>query len=118
MTEIDKVNKIRAEMRRSCIDAYMIPMRNNFLDNDLKSHEMRIKYISKFSGSAGQIFIALHKAAIFIDGRYTLQAKLEVNQEIFEINEIGVQNYTNWIEKNLPKNCIVCLLYTSPSPRD
>ncbi|MDC3084463.1 aminopeptidase P family protein [Gammaproteobacteria bacterium] len=107
MTEIDKVNKIRAEMRSECIDAYMIPMRNNFLDNDLKSHEMRIKYISKFSGSAGQIFIASHKAAIFIDGRYTLQAKLEVNQKIFEINEIGLQNYTNWIEKNLPKNCIV-----------
>ncbi len=107
MTEIEKINNLRAEMLKEGIDLYIIPMRNNLLNNDLKPHENRIKYISKFSGSAGQIFITLQKASIFVDGRYELQVKLEVNSKIFEINEMGMQSYIKWIETNLPKNCTV-----------
>ena len=107
MPEIEKVNKLRAEMSKEGIDLYIIPMRNNFLDNDLKAHENRIKYISRFSGSAGQIFITLKNASIFIDGRYAIQAKMQVNLKIYEINEMGLQNYVEWIEKKLPDDCTV-----------
>ena len=107
MTETEKINNLRAEMLKEGIDLYIIPMRNNLLNNDLKPHENRIKYISKFSGSAGQIFITLQKASIFVDGRYELQVKLEVNSKIFEINEMGMQSYIKWIETNLPENCTV-----------
>ena len=107
MTEIEKINNLRAEMLKEGIDLYIIPMRNNLLNNDLKPHENRIKYISKFSGSAGQIFITLQKASIFVDGRYELQVKLEVSSKIFEINEMGIQSYIKWIETNLPENCTV-----------
>ena len=107
MTEIEKINNLRAEMLKEGIDLYIIPMRNNLLNNDLKPHENRIKYISKFSGSAGQIFITSQKASIFVDGRYELQVKLEVNSKIFEINEMGMQSYIKWIETNLPENCTV-----------
>ena len=107
MTEIEKINNLRAEMLKEGIDLYIIPMRNNLLNNDLKPHENRIKYISKFSGSAGQIFITLQKASIFVDGRYELQVKLEVNSKIFEINEMGMQSYIKWMETNLPENCTV-----------
>ncbi|MEC8425845.1 MAG: aminopeptidase P family protein [Pseudomonadota bacterium] len=107
MTEIEKINNLRAEMLKEGIDLYIIPMRNNLLNNDLKPHENRIKYLSKFSGSAGQIFITLQKASIFVDGRYELQVKLEVNSKIFEINEMGMQSYIKWIETNLPENCTV-----------
>jgi len=104
MTEIEKINNLRAEMLREGIDLYIIPMRNSLLNNDLKPHENRIKYISKFSGSAGQIFITLQKASIFVDGRYELQVKQEVNSKIFEINEMGMQSYIKWIETNLQEN--------------
>ena len=107
MIEIEKINNLRAEMLKEGIDLYIIPMRNNLLNNDLKPHENRIKYISKFSGSAGQIFITLQKASIFVDGRYELQVRLEVNNKIFEINEMGMQSYIKWIETNLPENCTV-----------
>ena len=107
MTEIEKINNLRAEMLKEGIDLYIIPMRNNLLNTDLKPHENRIKYISKFSGSAGQIFITLQKASIFVDGRYELQVKLEVSSKIFEINEMGIQSYIKWIETNLPENCTV-----------
>ena len=107
MTEIEKINNLRAEMLKEGIDLYIIPMRNNLLNDDLKPHENRIKYISKFSGSAGQIFITLQKASIFVDGRYELQVRLEVNNKIFEINEMGMQSYIKWIETNLPKNCTI-----------
>ncbi len=107
MTEIEKINNLRVEMLKEGIDLYMIPMRSHFLDNDLKPHEKRIKYISNFSGSAGLIFITLQGASIFIDGRYVLQAKIEVNSNIFEINEMSMQSYIKWIETNLPENCIV-----------
>ncbi len=107
MTQKDKLNSLRAEMRSEGIDLYIIPMRNNFLDNDLNPSERRIKYISNFTGSAGQILITLFTASIFVDGRYTLQAKQQVDKKVYEINDLGIDSSINWIIKNLEKNCVV-----------
>jgi len=104
MTISSKIKKLRDQMKAENIDMYIIPMKNKYLNSDLEEHEMRIKYISGFDGSAGLIFITQSKISLFVDGRYTLQAKLQVDTNIFEINELRFQKTFEWITKNLEKD--------------
>lgn len=104
MTISSKIKKLRDQMKAENIDMYIIPMKNKYLNSDLEEHEMRIKYISGFDGSAGLIFITQSKISLFVDGRYTLQAKLQVDTNIFEINELSFQKPFEWITKNLEKD--------------
>ena len=64
-----KNNKIISEIRRLIsyegADAYLVPMKNNFLNDDLNTNEMRIKFLTNFSGSAGLALIAINNNCIF-----------------------------------------------------
>ena len=64
------------------IDGYIIPKNDEFFSE--YSFPNRLKLISNFSGSAGMAVILKNKNILFVDGRYTLQAKIESGNK-FEI---------------------------------
>ena len=104
MTIPTRIERLRDRMKAENIQMYIIPMKNTYLNSDLEEPDMRIKYVSGFDGSAGLIFITQNKISLFVDGRYTLQAKLQVNSNIYEINELNFQKSIEWIKINLEKN--------------
>ena len=104
MTIPTRIERLRDQMKAENIQMYIIPMKNTYLNSDLEEPDMRIKYVSGFDGSAGLIFITQNKISLFVDGRYTLQAKLQVDSNIYEINELNFQKSIEWIKINLEKN--------------
>ena len=106
-----KINKKISELRRLMlsegISAYLVPMKNNFLDSDLRPNEKRIKFLSNFSGSAGILFIGIENNSIFVDGRYTTQAKIEVDVYNIEVNVFNFQCQIDWLKANLKDNSII-----------
>ena len=104
MTIPTRIERLRDRMKAENIQMYIIPMKNTYLNSDLEEPDMRIKYVSGFDGSAGLIFITQHKISLFVDGRYTLQAKLQLDSNIYEINELNFQKSIEWIKINLEKN--------------
>lgn len=104
MTIPTRIERLRDRMKAENIQMYIIPMKNTYLNSDLEEPDMRIKYVSGFDGSAGLIFITQNKISLFVDGRYTLQAKLQVDSNIYEINELNFQRSIEWIKINLEKN--------------
>lgn len=104
MTIPTRIERLRDRMKAENIQMYIIPMKNTYLNSDLEEPDMRIKYVSGFDGSAGLIFITQNKISLFVDGRYTLQAKLQVDSNIYEINELNFQKSIEWIKINLEKN--------------
>ena len=104
MTIPTRIERLRDRMKAENIQMYIIPMKNIYLNSDLEEPDMRIKYVSGFDGSAGLIFITQNKISLFVDGRYTLQAKLQVDSNIYEINELNFQRSIEWIKINLEKN--------------
>jgi len=104
MTIPTRIERLRDRMKAENIQMYIIPMKNTYLNSDLEEPDMRIKYVSGFDGSAGLIFITQNKISLFVDGRYTLQAKLQVDSNIYEINELNFQKNIEWIKINLEKD--------------
>ncbi|MEY3824879.1 MAG: hypothetical protein RLZZ13_841, partial [Pseudomonadota bacterium] len=98
---MNKINQLRNILNQQNCDAYIIPKNDEYFGEYVPKSKDRLKFISGFSGSAGLALILKNKSYLFVDGRYTLQAKTEVTKD-FQICEIPKIKPHN-IFKNLNK---------------
>ena len=95
------IKKIRKLFEKELIDAYIVPHEDEFLTEYVPDHSERLAFISGFTGSAGLAIITKNKAAIFVDGRYTTQIKIETSGEIFDHQNLDNTEIEKWIKLNL-----------------
>ncbi len=103
-----RIKQIRKKFQKYGIDGYIIPKNDEFFSE--YSNKDRLKTISNFSGSAGYAVILKKKNYLFVDGRYSIQARLEAGDN-FKI--IG---YERILDCNLFKNLTIGIdpqLFTS-----
>ena len=86
----NRLLKLRKKFRIYNIDGYIIPKNDEFFGEYVNPSSERLKYLTGFSGSAGQALILRKKAFLFVDGRYTLQAQKEIKNgfKVVEIHKI------------------------------
>ena len=80
-----RISKLRDRFKEFDIDGYIIPKNDEFFSE--YSQKDRLKTISNFTGSAGYAIILKKKNYLFVDDRYTIQAKIESGKE-FEITNL------------------------------
>ena len=80
---MNKLKKLRELFDIYGIDGYLVPKNDEFFGEYVDPGNDRLKYISLFSGSFGYGLILKKKAYLFVDGRYTLQAKKESNKKTY-----------------------------------
>ena len=97
----DKLDAVRARMRKVGVDAYLVPRADKHQGEYVPPSQERLKWLTGFSGSAGLAIIGLKKAALFVDGRYTVQARNEVDTGVFELPEFGTSRPAAWIADTL-----------------
>ena len=98
---MDKINQLRNILNKQNCDAYIIPKNDEYFGEYVPKNKDRLKFISGFTGSTGLALILKNKSYLFVDGRYTLQAKKEIYKD-FKICEISkIKPY--YILKNLNK---------------
>ena len=114
---MNKLKKLRKIFKIYKLDGYIIPKNDEFFGEYVDERYDRLKYISSFSGSAGYAIILRSNSYLFVDGRYTLQAKI-INNKFFILNDKAVgKNYKgkiNLVCKILKKRKINKLLITAP----
>ena len=92
----ERIKKLRNNFNKYNIDGYVVPKNDEYFSE--YSEINRIKTISNFSGSAGIAVILKKKNYLFVDGRYTLQAKIESGKNFTLVS------YDKIINCNLFKN--------------
>ena len=100
---MNKLKKLKNSFKKYKIDGYIVPKNDEFLAEYIDEHNNRLNFISSFSGSAGYALILKQKSYLFVDGRYTLQAKNESskNFKIIEIHKIKPLKILKNIKKKL-----------------
>ena len=81
---MDKVKKIRKFFKSFIVDGYLVPKNDEYFNEYVAEAKERLKFISNFSGSAGFAIILKKKNYLFVDGRYTIQARIQSGKN-FEI---------------------------------
>ena len=85
---MNKINQLRNILKKNNCDGYLIPKNDEYFGEYVPENKNRLKFISEFSGSSGLAVILKKRSYLFVDGRYTLQAKAEVNKN-FKICEMS-----------------------------
>ncbi len=87
---------IRAAMARQALDGFLIPHEDEHQNEYLPAANDRLAWATGFTGSAGAAVIFKDRAAVFVDGRYTLQVRDQVDPAMFEVRDLvegGVSAY-------------------------
>ena len=74
---MNNIKKLRNFFKIYGIDGYLVPKNDEYFNEYIKESNERLKFISNFSGSAGFAVILKNKNYLFVDGRYTIQAKIQ-----------------------------------------
>ncbi len=97
----ERLAALRAELAARGLDAFLVPMADEYQNEFVPQRALRIAWLSGFTGSAGLIIVLAETAAIFVDGRYTLQVRDQVDTALFETRHVTEEPPGAWIEANL-----------------
>ena len=94
---------LRAELARLGVDGYVVPRADAHQNEYVPPCEERLAFLTGFTGSAGTVIVLKDKAALFVDGRYTLQAPAQVDTGAFTVVPLSQIRPDAWVEANLPR---------------
>jgi Xaa-Pro aminopeptidase len=88
MTADAPLHLLRRELARHKLDAFIVPRADEHQGEYVPPSAQRLAWLTGFTGSAGAAVVMNERAAIFVDGRYTLQVKSEVDSSLFETRHL------------------------------
>ena len=104
--QINKIKNLVSITEEKGADYYLLSTSDEFLNEYVPEHNMRLKWLTNFSGSNGVALISKKRNFFFTDGRYILQAQKELKKN-FEILDLSKINVVNFIKNNLKKKKIL-----------
>ena len=93
---------VRAELAKRGVDALVVPRADEYLGEYIPAHNERLRWLSGFTGSAGSVVVTADRAAIFVDGRYTVQVRRQVSAEDFSFHHLLDEPPVPWLAETLP----------------
>ncbi len=94
---------LRGELAKRGLDGFVVPHSDEYQSEYLPARNERLAWLTAFTGSAGAAVVLRDRAAVFVDGRYTLQVQQQTDTKLFEPRDLVAEGPAAWIEANAPK---------------
>lgn len=95
-----KVNNLQQLLISKNLDGFIFSTTDEYLNEYSPDCNNRLEYISNFTGSFGVLLVLQNSACLFVDGRYTLAAKDQVDLSVCDVELFSVENMCNWLIKS------------------
>ncbi|MSO55150.1 MAG: aminopeptidase P family protein [Rhodospirillales bacterium] len=96
-----RLTQLRAELARRDLEGFIVPRADEHQGEYVPARAERLAWLTGFTGSAGAAIVLKDRAAVFIDGRYVLQVKDEVNPVDYAYCHLVDEPPAEWIAKSL-----------------
>src|SRR5258707_6883342 len=96
-----RVAVLRTELARRGLTGFVVPRSDRHQNEYVPASEERLAWLTGFTGSAGAAVVLMERAALFVDGRYTLQVRQQVDTSLFAIEHLAEAPPHQWLERNL-----------------
>ncbi len=97
----DNLPKLRKSMADAGLDGFLIPHEDEYNNEYLPDCNERLMWATGFTGSAGAAVVLKDKAAMFIDGRYVIQVRSQVDESLFEYQRVEDRGQPKWLTANV-----------------
>jgi len=100
-TVAPRLAALRAELKTRGLDGFLVPRADEHQGEYVPKRAERLAWLTSFTGSAGAAIVLTEKAAIFVDGRYTLQVRQQTDTKLFDPRDLIGEGLGSWIESNV-----------------
>jgi Xaa-Pro aminopeptidase len=94
---------LRAVLREARLDGFLVPHDDEYQNEYIPDYAERLMWVSGFSGSAGAAIVMADRAVIFVDGRYTLQVRQQVDDAFYSYEDIPDTSPDAWLAAHAGK---------------
>ena len=92
---------LRAELAKRGLAGFVVPLSDEHQGEYVARRSQRLAWLTGFTGSAGMAIVLAERAALFVDGRYTLQAAAQVDGSLYEHRHITEEPADAWLREHL-----------------
>ncbi|HXP31052.1 MAG TPA: aminopeptidase P family protein [Stellaceae bacterium] len=97
----EKLARLRAELARQGAQGFIVPRADEHQGEYVPARAQRLAWLTGFTGSAGIAAVLEDKAALFTDGRYTLQGRAQVDGSLYELRHMIEAPPAEWLAASL-----------------
>ena len=98
----DRLKALRDELARRKLDGFVVPLTDEHMSEYVGAYAQRLAWLTGFQGSAGSAVVLPVEAAIFVDGRYTLQVREQVDGNHWSYQSVPQTSTADWLEAHAP----------------
>ena len=99
----DRLAALRAQLAEDRLDGFVVPLTDEHMSEYVGSYAQRLAWLTGFKGSAGAAAVLPEEAAIFTDGRYTLQVRSQVSGEQWSYESVPETSIASWLKAHAPE---------------
>ncbi|HAF42680.1 MAG TPA: aminopeptidase P family protein [Sphingobium sp.] len=94
----DRLKALRAQLVRQRLDGFVVPLTDEHMSEYVGAYAQRLAWLTGFQGSAGSAVVLPEEAAIFVDGRYTLQVREQVDGAHWQYESVPQTSIAAWLK--------------------
>jgi len=98
-----RLDALRTELDKRGLHGFVIPISDEHMSEYVGSYAQRLHWLTGFGGSAGSAAVLKDKAAMFTDGRYTVQVREQVDGKLYDYEDVPATSPAKWIAAHAPK---------------
>jgi Xaa-Pro aminopeptidase len=98
----DRLQALREQLRADRLDGFVVPLTDEHMSEYVGSYAHRLAWLTGFEGSAGSAVVLPEEAAIFVDGRYTLQVRDQVDGAHWSYQSVPETSIADWLVEHAP----------------
>jgi Xaa-Pro aminopeptidase len=102
-----RLSALRKELAARGLDGFVIPISDEHMSEYVGAYAQRLAWLTGFGGSAGTAVVLKDKAAIFTDGRYTLQVRDQVDGAHWEYQSVPETSVAKWLGAKAPEGASI-----------
>ena len=99
----DRLAALREQLKSEKLDGFVVPLTDEHMSEYVGSYAQRLAWLTGFQGSAGSAVVLPEEAAIFVDGRYTLQVRQQVSADQWSYQSVPETSVTDWLKDHAAK---------------
>src|SRR3954453_13265112 len=99
----DRLRALREQLKAERLDGFVVPLTDEHMSEYVGSYAQRLAWLTGFQGSAGSAVVLPEQAAIFVDGRYTLQVRRQGRPTQCSYQSVPETSTTQWLEEHAPE---------------
>ena len=101
-THADRLAALRDQLKADRLDGFVIPLTDEHMSEYVGAYAQRLAWLTGFQGSAGTAVVLPAEAAMFTDGRYTLQVREQVDGGAYQFVEVPATSVAEWLGGHVP----------------